>query len=176
MIVEYPDPVLRKKAKPVGEVTAEVRLLAERMIQVMIEAEGVGLAAPQVGVSWRMFVAHVPESEERSALSDPPGATLVPEVYINPVLSKPVGEIEPYEEGCLSLPEVRGEVFRPPTITITATGLDGKVFTRTATGLLSRCWQHEMDHLDGTLIIDKMTQLSRLKNRSVIRAMEKRKK
>lgn len=175
-IVLFPDPVLRHKAKPVTEITAEVRAVAERMIQLMMEAEGVGLAAPQVGLSWRLFVAHVPENDERMATAVPPSATLTPQVYINPVLTRPVGEIVPFEEGCLSLPEIRGEVYRPPTITITAMGLDGNIFTRTATGLLARCWQHEVDHLDGTLIIDRMTQISRLKNRSMLRAMEKRKK
>ncbi|MBC7772372.1 MAG: peptide deformylase [Pyrinomonadaceae bacterium] len=174
-IVQYPDPILRHKAKPVQEITAEVKAVAERMIQLMLEAEGVGLAAPQVGLAWRLFVAHVPEGEDRSVTAVPPSATLMPQVYINPVLSKPLGGIEPFEEGCLSLPEIRGEVYRPPTITITAMGLDGITFTRTATGLLARCWQHEIDHLDGTLIIDRMTQISRLKNRSLLRAMEKRK-
>lgn len=175
-IVQYPDPILRQKAKPVSAVTDEVIAVAQQMIRLMMQAEGVGLAAPQVGLPWRLFVAHVPEGEGRHASSTPPSATLTPQIYINPVLSKPTGEIEPFEEGCLSLPDIRGEVFRPPTISITALGLDGLPFTTTATGLLARCWQHEVDHLDGTLIIDRMTQVSRLKNRSTLRAMEKRRR
>lgn len=169
----YPDDVLRAKTRPVPAVTENVRAVARRMIELMFEAEGIGLAAPQVGLSWRMFVAHVPESDKRSAAKSPPDATPEPQVYINPVLSDPVGAPEPLSEGCLSLPEVLGEVLRPPTITITATGLDGRTFTHTATGLLARCWQHETDHLDGVLIIDRMTQVSRLKNRSAVRDLER---
>ncbi|MGE3108068.1 MAG: peptide deformylase [Phycisphaerales bacterium] len=172
-IVIYPDAALRRAAAPVPAVTTEVRDVAERMIQLMREAEGIGLAAPQVGLPWRLFVAHVPEGEDRSAHAEPPSANLTPEVYINPVLSKPEGELVAFEEGCLSLPDIRGEVFRPETITITATGLDGQTITRRATGLLARCWQHELDHLDGRLIIDRMTQMSRLKTRSAVKALEK---
>lgn len=178
-IVIYPDAALRRKAMPVPAVTDEVRDVAARMIRLMQEAEGIGLAAPQVGVSWRMFVVHVPESrgggndESRSASATPPSANLKPEVYINPVLSNPEGELVGFEEGCLSLPDIRGEVFRPETITISAMGLDGKPFVQRATGLLARCWQHEMDHLDGTLIIDRMTQMSRLKTRSAVKELEK---
>lgn len=173
-IVVYPADALRRKAIPVPAVTEEVRDIALRMIQLMREAEGIGLAAPQVGVPWRLFVAHVPEDEDRSASASPPAANLQPEVYINPVLSRPEGDLVGFEEGCLSLPEIRGEVFRPETITIAAMGLDGNPFTRRATGLLARCWQHEVDHLDGTLIIDRMTQMSRLKTRSAVRDLEKR--
>lgn len=169
----YPDPILRKKAKPVAAVTDEVRAVAARMLEIMREEEGIGLAAPQVGLSWRMFVVHVPETDERSASATPPDATAKPTVYINPAFSNPLGPLEASEEGCLSLPEIRGDVLRPTTITITALGLDGKPFTQTATGLLARCWQHEFDHLDGTLIIDKMRQIDRLKNRSSVRQLER---
>lgn len=173
VIRTYPDQALRARTRTLREVTAEVRAVARRMIELMFDADGIGLAAPQVGLDWRMFVAHVPESDERSAAADPPSATREPEVYINPVLSDPLGPPEPMNEGCLSLPEITGEVLRPPTITISALGLDGKPFTRTATGLLARCWQHEHDHLEGVLIIDRMTQLSRLKNRSAVRGLER---
>lgn len=174
-IVQYPDPILRRKAAPVAEITNEVRAVAERMIDLMHEAEGIGLAAPQVGLSWRMFVAHVPPSDEegRSPHSDPVTATAEPMVFINPVLSNPVGTPEPLNEGCLSLPEIAGEVLRPPIITITATDLTGRTFTQTGAGLLARCWQHEYDHIDGVLIIDRMTQMSRLKNRSILRDLER---
>jgi peptide deformylase len=172
-VVHYPDPALRGKAKPVAEITPEVRAVAKRMIELMFQEEGVGLAAPQVGLPWRLFVAHVPEDEERSASADPPTATREPVVYINPVLSKPEGPPEPANEGCLSLPDIRGDVLRPPVITITATDLEGARFTHRAAGLLARCWQHEVDHLDGILIIDKMLQRDRLKNRVAIRDLER---
>lgn len=169
----YPDDVLRTKAHPLAAVTDEVRAVAHRMIELMHEAEGIGLAAPQVGLPWRMFVAFVPESDKRSASKNPPDAMTQVQVYINPVLSNPSGPLESLSEGCLSLPEILGEVLRPSTITITATGLDGRTFTHTAAGLLARCWQHETDHLDGVLILDKMTQISRLKNRTAIRELER---
>ncbi len=172
-IVIYPDPALRRRATEVPEITDEVRAVAERMIELMFQAEGIGLAAPQVGVPWRLFVAHVPAVEGRSADSDPPTATPAPRVYINPVLSEPRGDLVPYEEGCLSLPDIRGDVNRPEIITITATDLKGQRFTSTAAGLLARCWQHEYDHLDGVLILDRMTQMSRLKNRSAVRQLER---
>lgn len=158
---------------PVKEPAEVVRAVAARMIELMFAAEGIGLAAPQVGLSWRMFVAHVPSSETRSPETDPPTATKEPVVYVNPVLSVPTGPLEPYEEGCLSLPEITGEVLRPAGITISATDPDGREFTHTGWGLLSRCWQHEMDHLDGVLILDRMSQMSRLKNRSAIRRLER---
>lgn len=172
-IVDYPAEVLRRKATPVPQVTDEVRAVALRMIQLMRDAEGVGLAAPQVGLSWRMFVAHVPEEEGRSADSTPVSATREPVVYINPVISAPEGAPVASSEGCLSLPDIRGDVLRPPIVTITATDLNGKQFTTRGSGLLARCWQHELDHLDGVLIIDRMTQMSRLKNRSAIRDLER---
>lgn len=174
-IVHYPADVLRRRASTIVEVTDEVRRVALRMIELMRKAEGVGLAAPQVGLSWRMFVAHVPEDaeDERSATANPATATLAPAVYINPVLSAPEGIIEPYDEGCLSLPNITGEVLRPPVISITAIGLDGKPFTARAGGLLARCWQHEVDHLDGVLILDRMSQVSRLKARRAVKDLER---
>jgi peptide deformylase len=172
-IVHYPADVLRKKAAPVAKVTDEVRAVAERMLEIMRQEEGIGLAAPQVGLSWRLFVVDIPSNENHRADATPPEATIGPQVYINPVLSQPQGAPCRLEEGCLSLPDIRGEVLRPPIITITATGLDGQSFTTTAAGLLARCWQHEMDHLDGVLILDRMTQMSRIKNRAAIRDLER---
>jgi peptide deformylase len=176
-IVHYPAPVLLKKAKPVPEINEEVAEVAERMLELMRDAEGIGLAAPQVGLPWRMFVVDIPESDERSAeaseQSPYPTATDGPEVYINPVFSNAQGAIVAMEEGCLSLPEIRGEVMRQPVITITAQDLSGKTFTQTGSGLLARCWQHEMDHLDGILIISRMSQMSRIKNKQAIRELER---
>lgn len=182
-IVHYPDPALRQKARPIAAVTEEVRAVAARMIDLMREAEGIGLAAPQVGLAWRMFVVEIPPTSSDSpspgpirtpiAAELPATHTDGPRVYINPRFSHPLGSPEPYEEGCLSLPDIRGDVLRPPSITITALDLDGREFTQTGAGLLARCWQHEMDHLDGVLIIDRMTQMSRIKNRAAVRDLEK---
>jgi len=176
-VVTYPAPILRKRSRPIEDITDEVRAVARRMIELMFESEGIGLAANQVGLPWRLFVAHVPPSDDpdnfRTPDADPASATREPVVYINPVLSSPERDLEPYEEGCLSLPEIHGEVRRPSAITITARDLDGNAFTRRAEGLLARCWQHESDHLDGVLILDRMTPGSRLRNRAAIRDLEK---
>jgi peptide deformylase len=177
-IVHYPHPALRRRAKPVERITDEVRAVARRMIELMHQAEGIGLAANQVGLPWRLFVAHVPHSDDpkddRSLSTDPVSATRSPVVYINPVLSDPQRDLVPGDEGCLSLPDIRGEVRRPSQITITATDLEGERFSLRGGGLLARCWQHEMDHLDGVLIIDRMVQIDRMKNRAAVKDLEDR--
>ncbi len=170
-VVHYPDPILRRKAATIV-LTDEVRQVAHAMVRLMAEEEGIGLAAPQVGLAWRMFVASVPPGEGRKVSDDPMTCQPGPQVYINPVLSKPEGPVEPYEEGCLSLPDIRGTVFRPPVITITALDLEGNTFTQRAGGLLARCWQHEMDHLDGVLIIDKMPPAFRMRAKPILQDLE----
>tara|TARA_R110002111_G_scaffold251430_1_gene315849 strand:- start:12 stop:587 length:576 start_codon:yes stop_codon:yes gene_type:complete len=175
----YPTDVLKAKAPPIEitpESMPEITQIAHRMIELMQGAQGIGLAAPQVGLSMRLFVAHVPadpDSDPEDHNPDLPVSCDAPEVFINPIITEFAGDLEPYDEGCLSLPGITGEVNRPAIITMTATDLEGNEITRTATGLLARCWQHEIDHLDGVLILDKMTQMSRLKNRSRIKSMEK---
>lgn len=160
-VVKYPDPVLRAQARDVAGVDGTIRELAEDMLRVMREEDGVGLAAPQVGESLRMFVTA--EQDEESA----------PErVYINPVIVSFNGALEASDEGCLSLPGIRGTIRRPPTITLRAIGLDGEPFTLTSSGLLARCWQHEIDHLDGILIIDRMSAIDRLASRKQVRQLE----
>lgn len=173
-IVTYPAAVLRRRAAELREITPEVGRVAERMVELMREADGVGLAAPQVGLGWRLFVAEVRPGDGRSPDADPASATPGPVVYINPVLSSPQGAPVLGEEGCLSIPEVRGDVPRAPTLTITALDLRGRTFTQRGTGLLARCWQHEVDHLDGVLMLDRMTQAGRLANRAALRALEHR--
>jgi len=170
----YPAEVLRIKASAV-EPTDKVRAVGRRMIELMRGAEGIGLAGPQVGLSWRIFVCDVPADpeEERSADSDPPGATTGPQVWLNPRIVGSDRGVVPYSEGCLSLPGITGDVNRPATVTMEAMNPDGETVRLAATGLLARCWQHEIDHLDGVLILDRMTQTSRLKNRSRVKAMER---
>ena len=160
-IVHYPDPVLRLKARPVQAVTDEVRAVARRMIELMHQARGVGLAAPQVGLSWRLFVANVTGEPDDDR------------VYINPVLSHPSRVTGPHEEGCLSIPEVTAEVTRPLSITIEALDEQGRPFTMTSDGLAARAWQHEFDHLQGVLILDRMTPSDRMANKRALRELER---
>jgi len=169
----YPAKVLRKKAAKVEKVDASIRALIEFMFKVMYEEEGIGLAAPQIGVSLRIFVVDVPNTEKNTTETDPPSASGGPMVYVNPVITCLPGKVVPYEEGCLSLPDIRGDVLRPPVISVTALDDHSKEFTQVAGGLLSRCIQHETDHLDGVLIIDKMVQMSRIKNKTAIKDLER---
>lgn len=171
----HPDRVLRAKAQPVGEVTDNVREVAQRMLEIMRQEEGIGLAAPQVGLPWRMFVCAIPADPKASPLpehiQEHTGGQ--PWVCIDPEL-KPVGDLESVEEGCLSLPDIRGQVNRQHAVVMEATGLDGERFEVQAVGLLARCIQHETDHLDGILIIDKFGQLDRLRTRSALRKLERK--
>jgi len=158
-IVSYPDPVLRQKAAPVDPADPTVRAVAARMIELMHEAEGVGLAAPQVGLSWRLFVTNGRDA-------DP-----VDRVYFNPRLELGRDEWGTEEEGCLSLPGIHVKVRRPSGVRIEAVGLDGEAFALEDDGFLARIWQHENDHLDGVLIIDRMSPIDRLATRKVLREM-----
>ena len=159
-IVLYPDPVLRRPCDPVEEVTDEIRQVASRMLQLMREAPGVGLAAPQVGLSCRLFVANHSGDPEDDC------------VFINPEISNLSKETDEREEGCLSLPDVRGLIRRPSAIKISALDRDGQPFGRTSDDLPSRIWQHELDHLDGVLIINRMSQIDRLANRRGLKELE----
>lgn len=159
-IVVYPDPVLRAVARPVAEAEmAAAAAVADRMIALMHEARGVGLAAPQVGLPVRMFVANWTQE---------PGDD---HVFINPELREPSRRSASDEEGCLSLPELRVEVRRPTGIEIHALGADGQPFALAADGFAARVWQHESDHLDGRLITDRMGAADRLANQSALRAL-----
>ncbi len=176
----YPTEALRTRASPLdlsGGVGDELRAVALRMVELMRSAQGIGLAAPQVGLSHRLFVAHVPPDPETdpAAPTDPglPSSTDEAQVFFNPEIIEFSKDLEPYDEGCLSLPGITGEVNRPTTVTMRAFDLDGREVTLRATGLLARCWQHEIDHLDGVMILDRMTQMSRFKNRSKIKSLEK---
>lgn len=168
-IVRYPDPVLTRRAEPVAEVNEHLRAVAERMIQLMRQADGIGLAAPQVGLPWRMFVCDVPgDASEGPGRDGTKGA----EVYINPTLDRPKMPMETADEGCLSLPDLTGEVRRPEGIGIRYTDLEGASRSDTGTGLLARCWQHEFDHLDGVLIFHRFTQAERKRHAGRIAELE----
>jgi peptide deformylase len=148
VILEYPDPRLRKKAVTVPVVDDAVRQLADDMLETMYGAHGVGLAATQVDVHQRLIVLDV--SEERNR----------PLILINPQLLKQEGSA-PAEEGCLSLPGIYDKLSRATHIRVRALGRDGEPFEMDAEGLLAVCIQHEMDHLDGKLFVDYLSELKR---------------
>jgi peptide deformylase len=166
-IVLYPAPILKKRAR---EVTAEelrsgraegldLHDFVGRMLLTMQEADGLGLAAPQVGVGLRLFVAH-PDAEHRP-----------PIVCFNPVLSEMRGAAQT-EEGCLSLPDIRAKIKRAEHLVLEGLDEKGQPIRLTAEGLEARCYQHETDHLDGILIVQRMGTAARFMNREKIQALE----
>jgi peptide deformylase len=158
-ILKYPATVLRQRAKAVPHVTDEVRGVVARMIDLMKQEKGVGLAGPQVGLGWRIFVTDAPEDAEVR-------------VYVNPELRLLPGERELHEEGCLSIPGVHVEIERPIAATIIAHDLDGNPIEREANGFVARVWQHEFDHLNGVLIIDRMSPIDKLANHKTLKELE----
>ncbi len=147
----YPDPVLFKVAKEVDTITPEVKSLAENMVETMYARDGIGLAAPQVGHSIRLIVVDVTGAEGREGLR----------VLVNPVIAEASAEAVETEEGCLSVAAYKARVRRSAGITITGTDLLGEPVHIEATGLLSICLQHEIDHLNGVLFIDHISRLKR---------------
>ncbi|HXG16341.1 MAG TPA: peptide deformylase [Calidithermus sp.] len=143
----YGDPVLRRRAEPVREVTPEIRALVADMIDTMYDEVGIGLAAPQVGVSLRLIVVDDETSRTARAL-------------LNPVLVDQGGQVTA-EEGCLSLPGIFAPVTRAAWVHVEASDLDGRPVRVEARGLLARVFQHELDHLDGILFIDRLEPLAR---------------
>lgn len=159
MLTRYPTPVLMEKAQPVQEFTDDLRQLADRMVEIMIEAQGVGLAGPQAGVNLRIFIASIDGTAESA------------KVYINPDIQVE-GPLDSVEEGCLSLPGVFGKIKRYTRCTITAYDLDGNQFTETAEGLQARIFQHEFDHLEGRMIKDRLGAAARLRARRRLKQLE----
>jgi peptide deformylase len=162
-ILTLPDPILRKKSLPIERVDEGVRTLAEDMLETMYAAPGVGLAAVQVGVPRRLFVLDTAKEER------PPQ----PLVLINPEIVALGAEMRVHEEGCLSIPDERVPIERPATVTVRFLDREGKTQELAAEGLLATAIQHEIDHLNGKLIID---YLSRLKRDMVVRKFRKRAK
>ena len=148
-ILIYPDPLLRQKAKPLTEINKEVHQKVEEMIELMYEANGIGLAAPQVGWSVRLFIidADGDKNEEK--------------VFINPTIIEETGELNK-EEGCLSFPGIMSKVIRAQRIRAHAYNLKGQKLEIEAEGLVARAWQHELDHLNGSLFIDRMNPANRV--------------
>jgi len=160
-IVEYPDPRLEETCAPVDAVDDSVRALAERMLELMFASRGVGLAAPQVGVTVRLFVA--------SPTFEPTDRR----VYVNPQIIALDGT-QLGDEGCLSFPGVSCKIKRANTATIRALGLDGEPFEETGEELTARIFQHECDHLDGRLLVDRMGSVAKLANRRALRELEEK--
>jgi peptide deformylase len=144
---KYGDPVLRRRAAPVGAITPEIRRMVDDMIETMYDEVGIGLAAPQVGISLRLMVVGHEKNHEARAI-------------VNPVIAEQGGEVTA-EEGCLSLPGIFAPVTRAEWVRLDGQDLDGTPVSIKARGLTARVFQHEMDHLDGVLFIDRLDPMTR---------------
>ena len=149
-ILKYGDDVLHRKALPVGELTGDIHRLIDDMIETMYAAPGIGLAAPQVGVPARIFVIDLSVGREPDGLM----------VMINPSFVERDG-MQLEEEGCLSVPEFNATVVRPSHVVVKGLDRNGTEYQREGDGLLARAFQHEMDHLDGTLFVDRLRGIKR---------------
>ena len=169
-IITLPDPALRLVSTPVETFDAALEKLAADMLDTMYDAPGIGLAAIQVNVPKRLLVLDVADTDDDEEPSDAQGddtpkpkakASKKPMVLVNPRILRLGDEMGVYEEGCLSLPDVRLDIERPTTLKVAFQGLDGKPHELDADGLTATVIQHEIDHLDGRLIIDFLTRLKR---------------
>ncbi len=157
-ITHYPAPVLAKPARPVEKINDDIRRLVEKMTDIMFENKGIGLAAPQAGVSLRLFIISLEQKREKV------------KVYINPTVTTS-GQLIQFEEGCLSLPGVYTKTRRYEKAAVTATDLEGNEFTDQAEGLYARCLQHEYDHIEGVTITERMGSAARIAHRKQFRKL-----
>jgi peptide deformylase len=158
-LVIYPEPKLKAVAKDVQQFDDWLVAVVDRMKDLMVQYKGVGLAAPQVGLSLRVFVASASGKREEAR------------AYINPMLTDEHGS-EEGEEGCLSLPDIRIKVLRFKTLRIEALDEHGKAFSESLADFAARVVQHENDHLDGILLLDRMSPMAKLANRKKIKELE----
>ncbi len=158
-ITHYPADVLTGRAKPVEKIDDEIRRLVDKMADLMVELKGIGFAAPQAGVPLRLFIVSLDGTKEGVR------------VFVNPTVT-PAGELESKEEGCLSVPGVWTHVKRYTSCQVTATDLEGRVFTEAADGIYARCLQHEYDHVEGITIVNRMGQTARIAHRRQLKKLE----
>ncbi len=157
-ITHYPIEVLGQRAEPIEELNDNIRQLVEKMIDIMIENKGIGLAAPQAGVGLRLFVISLDGTRENA------------KVYINPTVT-PEGDLISFEEGCLSVPGVYTTIKRYKKCSVVATNLDGKKFSDKGEGLYARALQHEYDHIEGITIVNRMGQAARIVHRRQLKKL-----
>jgi len=151
-VLQFPDKRLRRVSEPVAAITDEIRALAEEMLDVMYDEPGIGLAAPQLGEPLRLVVVDTEWTEE--------GAERRPAVLVNPEITHAEGRIV-WTEGCLSVPDFTADVQRAERVHLRALDLEGRPIEENAEGLRAVCFQHEIDHLDGILFIDRISRLKR---------------
>jgi peptide deformylase len=154
----YPADVLMGPASPVDEIDDNIRQFVEKMIDVMLKNKGVGLAAPQIGVSLRLFIISLDGNRDTV------------KVFINPTVT-PTGDLDMLDEGCLSVPNIYTKIRRYKKCKVTATGLDGRQFSEEAEGLYARALQHENDHISGITIVSRMGQAAKIAHRRQLKKL-----
>jgi peptide deformylase len=157
-ITYYPASVLRGRAVPVEKIDETIRRLVDKMADILVDKKGIGLAAPQAGVPLRLFIVSLTGKREDVR------------AYINPTVT-PHGDLDEAEEGCLSVPGIWAKIRRYKKATVTATDLDGRQFTEDAEGLYARCLQHEYDHIEGTVIVNRMGEAARIAHRRQLKKL-----
>ena len=162
-IITEPNKILRQKSKPVETVGEEERNIMDDMLETMYHANGIGLAAIQIGIPKRIIVMDISKDKEKKN----------PMYFVNPIIKNKNSENSTYEEGCLSVPNYFAEINRPKKCEVDYMDYDGKKKTLIADGLLATCIQHEIDHLEGILFID---YLSKLKKTIIVKKLSKQKK
>lgn len=179
-IVQYGNPILRAKGKPVDQIDDRIRRLAQDMIETMNAANGVGLAAQQIGEALQLTVIDVSQVEDRPSTMKLDGKSVDLKSVMPLVLINPEVELGPETvqgtEGCLSFPEITGEIERAESVVTKAQTLDGKMVSINATGLLARAIQHEVDHLNGILFIDRMNSAAKAALSSRLKRLQKENK
>ena len=158
-VVLYPDPVLRKVADPIERFDEDLRAMVQAMFARMRKSKGVGLAAPQVGRRQRVLVLNATDDEKNDL------------VLVNPTIVARAGERVAYDEGCLSFPGMFAEIVRPERCTVKAFDAEGKPIETEYEGFTSRIVQHEYDHLEGVLLVDRMSPADKLKNRGALETL-----
>ncbi|MHC4475361.1 MAG: peptide deformylase [Planctomycetota bacterium] len=158
-ITHYPAEVLAGPAKPVEEIDDNIRKLVAKMTDIMLENKGIGLAAPQAGAPLRVFIISLDGTRQSVR------------AYVNPTVTPTTDELQPTEEGCLSVPGIYAKIRRYKKCMVTATGLDGKKFTEEAEGLYARALQHEYDHIEGLTIVNRMGQAARIVHRKQLKKL-----
>ena len=168
-VVFYGDPRLRKKCDEVTEITDEIKQLAQDLVDTCIAHDGVGIAAPQIGEMYRMFVTRFVKkgSDDQMELEEPV-------VFLNPRIFDHSQDAQAWPQGCLSIPEVYGEVIRPNKVTIEWMGLDGQKHERVLFGYNATIVMHENDHLNGVLFIDRLPPSERKKIEPLLRRVKKK--
>ena len=178
-ITHYGEPILTQKGEAIEQFDDNLRNLADQMLHTMYEANGIGLAAQQIDQAKRMCVVDVlfedgpPSFNYKLDGRVPPADLFMPMALVNPEIKSFGEKTEPYEEGCLSFPDIRGDVIRPTEIVVEYQDLDGATHSLECDGILARCIQHEIDHLDGVLFIDRMDHKTLGTIKTVVKKLKK---